>query len=132
MKDLIISETGKIFSKAIKRYAEAKGLEEKQVSIALCLDHDQVAYFYAVDNTNMDSATILNILGVRVMDLKGYSVIVPPYIKGFLEAFEAEYPKGKVEVTVHLDRENDENIDLFLWVNNNLIKKLDLSELINI
>ena len=73
----------------------------------------------------------MQILG-RLIDLKGYSIIVPPQIKKIIEGFEEELGDGKVEVCVYLDRQDDEEILLFLYKDKNLIRRFSLDDVIKI
>jgi hypothetical protein len=62
-----------------------------------------VGYQIYVGSEFKEEVTIKDILGVKVMDLKGYSVISPPYIHQFLLNFKVELRTDKVDVIIYLD-----------------------------
>ena len=72
MEEFIASETSKIFGKGIKTYAKKYKVEEHDVSILLYMKKgDEVGYQTYVDGNFKEEVTIKDILGVKVMDLKG-------------------------------------------------------------
>lgn len=136
MQDFITSETTKIFSKAIKRYAKDDGLDHENVSVLLKLIPDgdgdrKVGYEICHNHQPVKEVTIMQILG-RLIDLKGYSIIVPPQIKKIIEGFEEELGVGDVEVCVYLDRADDEEVLFFLYKAGSLVRKFNLDEVIKI
>jgi len=133
MQELIIGETEKIFSTAIKRFAKERKWDEEDVSLLLYLtggDEPEAAYKLCHQFNPVEEITIKNILNVKFVDFKGYSVIVPPYISGFLTNFRNELSSDNVDVTVSLNRENDEKVDMFLFKDGRVVRKIDLKDLI--
>lgn len=142
MQDFITNETKKIFSKAIQRYAKKDGIAEENVSILLHLFDEgeigengelerYVGYKICHNYVPVKSATIMEILGVKI-DLKMYSVLVPPQIKNILEKFEKETGSKDIEVGVYLDRDDSEEVNYFLFSNGQLVKKFELEEVLNL
>jgi hypothetical protein len=132
MKEIIISELHRVFSSAILRFAKEKKHNSELFHISLFLNEDrEVSYNLCYEGIAINPLTILNILNVRVMDLKGYSVIVPPHIKTLLESFENQYDEF-VEINVHLDRDEEKEgmIRLFLYKTAEFVKEIQLDELI--
>jgi len=125
MKDIIISELHRVFSIALLRFANQYKQDAKLFYISLFLDEDKnVAYNLCYDGSPIQPLTILNILNVKLMDLKGYSVIVPPHIKSLLEELQNQYSEF-IEVNVHLGRKEDGELDeemvrLFYLIGQNL------------
>lgn len=151
MEDFIISETGKIFSKAIKRYAKRDGLSDERVSILLGL-YDEgeidertgelvriVRYDVCHDHTPAERVTIMDVLGVKI-DLRMYSVIVPPQIKNILEGFEKRFGSRDVEVMVYLNREQfhqepqdeDDEVAYFAFKSGRVVTKFKLEQVLNL
>ena len=142
MQDFIINETKKIFNKAIKRYAKKDGIEEKNVSVLLHLFDEgeindegelerKVGYKICHNYAPVKSVSIMDILGVLI-DMRGYSMLVPPQIKNILLGFEEELSSSDIEVCIFLDREDDDEINYFLFSNGQLVKKFHLEEVLKL
>jgi hypothetical protein len=130
MEEFIISETSKIFTKGIKRYVKKYSVDEHDVSILLYIkSSEDVGYQIYVGSEFKEEVTIKDILGVKVMDLKGYSVIAPPYIHQFLLKFKVELRTDKVDVSIYLD-ENGEDVRFFLYGEGELIREVYLKNLL--
>lgn len=132
MEDFIVSETSKIFSKGIKRYVDKYKTGLNDVSILLYLQKDnEVGYQIYVNGNYSEDVTIKDVLGVKMMDLKGYSVIAPPYIQKFLLDFKNELKSNKIDVSVYLDEEG-EDVRFFLYDNGKLIREVFLNKLLGV
>ena len=142
MQDFIVNETKKIFNKAIERYAKKDGVEQEKVSILLHLKDEgeidengelvrDVGYKVCHNYAPVKSVTIMDVLGVMI-DLRGYSMLVPPQIKNILKGFEEELSSSDVEVCVFLDREDDDEVIYFLFSNGQLVKKFQLEEVLKL
>jgi hypothetical protein len=130
MEDFIISETNKIFTKGVKRYVEKYKCEEHDASILLYLKgEEEVGYQIYVDGVFKEEVTIKDILGVKVIDLKGYSVIAPPYIYNFLSGFASELNTKKVDVSIYLNEEGD-GVRFFLYKEGAMVREVYLKNLI--
>jgi hypothetical protein len=141
MEDFIISETSKIFSKGIVKYANKYKVDEHDVSILLYIKgEDEVGYLVYVQNEFKEEVTIKDILGVKVIDYKGYSVIAPPYIYRFLVNFVDELKTNKIDVTIILkeeesnekviDEDDESDVNFFLNVEGKLIRRVKLKNLL--
>jgi transcriptional regulator of heat shock response len=132
MEEFIVSETSKIFTKGVKRYVDKYKAGIHDVSILLYLQRDEeVGYQIYVNGSHSEDVTIKDILGVKMMDLKGYSVIAPPYIQKFLLEFKNELKSDKVDISVYLD-EDGEDVRFFLYDNGKLIREVFLKDLIRV
>ena len=131
LEDVIISETQNVFEKAIKRYASENKVTEDRVSILLYLIEGEDAYTLCIDNNPIKEVTIKDILGVKIMDMKGYSVILPPHIVSILKKLEDEHKSKIIDVSVHFDINGDEDrIRFFLYKEEKVVKEIFLKELI--
>lgn len=135
MEEFIVGETKKIFNKAIKRYSQRDGIHEEFVSILLSLVDDGednvVCYEICHEHHPVRKVSIMDILGVKI-DLKGYSILVPPQIKKILENFCIERNSDKVEVCVYLDREDKSEVIYFLFDNGQLVRQFELKDVLKI
>jgi len=135
MQEFIVAETTKIFNKAIKKQAKSSGIEDEKVSILLSLSKDSernVEYTFCENFQPVKKVGIKEILGVKMIDSKGYSILVPPQIKKILENFENEQKSDEVEVGVYMNPEEDEEILYFLFKQGQLVRKFELSEVLKI
>lgn len=132
MQEFIVEETSKIFTKGIKRFVDKNKVDIHEVSILLYLQKDdEVGYQVYVNGNYSENVTIKDILGVKVVDLKGYSVIAPPYIQKFLVDFRNELKSDKIDVSVYLNEDGDD-VRFFLYDNGKLIKEVFLKELLGV
>lgn len=135
MEEFIISETKKIFAKAIKRFAKKDGIEQENVSILLYLkDGDEgkeVGYKICHNHSPNRESRIMEILGVLI-DIKGYSMLVPPQIKKIIENFEIELGTADVEICVYLDREDDDEVRYFLYKEGTFVKEFHLADVLKL
>jgi hypothetical protein len=70
-------------------------------------------------------------VGVKI-DLKMYSLLVPPQIKKILENFQEEDKSKKVEVCVYLDRKEDEQVIYFLYNDGQKIRDFELKDVLKL
>lgn len=131
MEEFIISETSKIFTKGVKRYVEKYKVEDPlDASVLLYIkSKEEVGYQVYVDGQFKEEVTIKDILGVKVIDLKGYSVIAPPYILNFLQDFAKELGTHQIDVTIYLNEDQDD-VRLFLSKEGKFVREVFLNELI--
>lgn len=132
MQELIASESSKIFSKGIKKFIESNKIED-ELSVSLLLyikGMDEVGYQYYVDGEFKSETTIKEILGVKVVDMKGYSVIAPPYIYKILLDLRVELRSNNVDVSIYLSEDGDD-VNYFVYDNGNLVKQVELIELLD-
>jgi hypothetical protein len=134
MQEFIIDETQKIFCKSIKRYANDLKKENQEISIMLYIKQDEeeeVGYKICVDNNPVQTVNIKDVLNVK-FDIKGYSLIVPPYIKQFLNDFEKQLNSKSIDVCVYLSKEDENECRFFLFNNGKFVNEVYLNELIKI
>lgn len=131
MEEFILSETRTIFNKAIKRFAKENKKDSLDVSFLLNLTPNrEVGYLYCQDHAPLRETNIKEILNVRAIDMKGYTVLVPPQIKNIIEKLESEIGSKNIEVCVYLDREDEDEIRYFVYQDGKYLKEVNLLELI--
>jgi cellobiose-specific phosphotransferase system component IIB len=131
MEEFILSETRTIFNKAIKRFAKENKKDSLDVSFLLNLTPErQVGYMYCQDHTPLRETNIKEILNVRAIDMKGYTVLVPPQIKKIIENLESRIGSKNIEVCVYLDRDDEDEIRYFVYQDGKYLKEVNLLELI--
>lgn len=134
MEEFIISETTKIFSKAINRFSKNDKQNPLNTSLILSLGEDEekkVEYQICFEHQPVRKCSIMEVLGVKI-DLKGYSLLVPPQIKKIIENFITELGSESVEVSVYLDREDENQVMYFLYKDGHLVKRFELQDVLKL
>lgn len=135
MEDFIVNETKKIFTKAIKRFAQIDSVPKNEFSILLHIiqeDGENVLGFKVCHYHNPVRETkMMEILGVKI-DLKGYSILVPPQIKRIIENFKEELNLKNVEVCVYLDRMDESEVQYFLYNDGAFLKEFLLQDVLKL
>jgi hypothetical protein len=135
MEEFILSETTNVFNKAIKRFAKNDKKESQDVSLILKLDASgELQYVLCHDHKPNREITIKEIFNVKVVDTKGYTMILPPYIKKILQGLETSLNTKNVEVGVYQSRKEDDedNIQYFVYNDGNFLKEVNLVDLIKL
>ena len=125
MEEFIIGETTKIFSKAINRFSKNEKQNPLNTSLILSLSKDEekkVEYQICFEHQQLRQLSIMEVLGVKI-DLKGYSLLVPPQIKKIIENFIFDLGSDNIAVSVYLDREDGEQVIYFLFKDGQLVDK---------
>jgi hypothetical protein len=131
MQEFIASESSKIFLKGIKKFIESYKIED-ELSVSLLLyikGMDEVGYQFYVDGVFHSETTIKEILGVKVVDVKGYSVIAPPYIYKILLDLRVGLKSNAVDVSIYLNEDGDD-VNYFVYESGNFVKQVELIELL--
>jgi hypothetical protein len=118
------------------KYTEEAKVDRGVVSLRLYLREadGEVGYTVCRDGIFIKDISILDILDIKfqIFDIKGYSLIVPPYLKGFLEGFNEEFGSKKMEIFIYFDVKDEDEIGFFLYNDEELIKEIFLEDLIKI
>jgi hypothetical protein len=128
MEEFIVSETTSVFNKAIKRFAKNDKKQDQDVSLILRLNADaEVQYVLCHDHKPHREVTIKEIFNVRVVDTKGYTMILPPHIKKILQGLEQSLDTKNVEVSVYQSRKEDDedNIQYFVYKDGKFLKEVN-------
>ena len=135
MEEFIINETNKIFTKAINNFSKADKVEKEDVSILMFLKEEgedrEVGFKVCHHHIPVKEVSMMNILGVRI-DLKGYSLLVPPQIKKIIEDFEKSIGSNKIEISVYLNREEDDEVRYFLYNQGTFLKEVFLKDVLKL
>jgi hypothetical protein len=136
MVEYVISESKKVFFKALVKYSKEAKLERGSMSLRLYLKEadGEVGYTVCHDGVFVKDISILDILDIKyqILDIKGYSLIVPPYLKGFLEGFNDEFGSKKMEIFIYFDIKDEDEIRFFLFNDEEMVKEIFLEDLIKI
>lgn len=130
MQEFIINEVKKMFTKGLLRYKKELGGENVMLLMYLKAK-DEEAYMIFKNGVFEREITLKEFLGIKVIDLKGYTTLVPPHIVRFLKEFVQEQGSEQVDVNVYLN-EDEDDIRLFLYTKGELVRKLSLEQLIKL
>jgi len=131
MQEFIASESSKIFVKGIKKFIESNKIED-ELSVSLLLyikGMDEVGYQFYVDGVFHSETTIKELLGVRVVDMKGYSIIAPPYIYKILIDLRVKLRSNNIDVSIYLNEDRDD-VNYFVYDNGNFVEQVELIKLL--
>jgi hypothetical protein len=131
MQEFIASESSKIFLKGIKKFIERNKIEDAlSVNLLLYIKGvDEVGYQFYVDGVFHSETDIKELLGVKVIDMKGYSVIAPPYIYKILIDLREKLKSNAVDVSIFLN-EDEDDVNYFVYESGNFVKQVELIELL--
>jgi hypothetical protein len=135
MEEFIVSETTNVFNKAIKRFAKNDKKEAQDVSLILRLsDNGEIEYVLCHDHKPNREVTIKEIFNVKLVDTKGYTMILPPHIKKILQGLEQSLDTKNVEVSVYQSRKEDDedNVQYFVYKDGKFLKEVNLLDLIKL
>jgi hypothetical protein len=128
MTDLIIEQTNKIFSKAIKRYAKHK--KSEFVSVLMYLEQDEeLRYQIGYDHVPELFVDFSDILGVK-FDIRGYSIYVPPAIKKILKNFQTEFGTKNIVACVYLKPEDEDEVNYFVFADDVMKRQFSLEQVL--
>jgi hypothetical protein len=121
-----------IATKCTTRYAKEEGTMRDKVQLVFKLSDDgkDAEYVMYKDYKPLKKITFMQILGKKV-DLMGYSLYVPKFIRGslvrFCDTFSIEQKNVRVVLSIQ------ENGDLFMYLYNggNFIREVELESLFN-
>jgi hypothetical protein len=131
MQEFIASESSKIFVKGIKKFIESNKIED-ELSVSLLLyikGMDEVGYQFYVDGVFHSETTIKELLGVKVVDMKGYSIIAPPYIYKILIDLRVKLRSNNIDVSIYLNEDRDD-VNYFVYDNGNFVEQVELIKLL--
>ena len=129
MIDFILEKFTEITSKCLEK--KAKEFETKKINMQLVFKlntDNEVEYLIYKDYQPKKVVTFLEVLGVK-LDFKGYSLFVPNFIKGALNRFCEEETIDKDKVRVVLNFNNNDELLIFLYNNNQFVKQVELESL---
>lgn len=129
MIDIIVNKFNDIAKNCIIRNAKELSVEKTSVQLVFKLGMSgEAEYLIYKEYKPIKALKFLEVLGVR-LDMKGYSLYVPNFIKGALNRFcdEHKIAKDKVRVLFNLNQ----NGDLIGWLYNDsqYVKQFEVASL---
>jgi hypothetical protein len=143
MQELIAEQVKNTFSKAIKKFTKKSELEVTDVSILLNLNNIEA---YDDENNKVDvrvlcsfvchnhkiayETKLQDIMGLT-LTLTGIGSLVQAHIHSIIESFEKEY-ESSVELSVYVDREDEDEVMYFVYANGELKKQFMLLDVLKV
>lgn len=132
MKEAIIAQVIAVFCKAIKKFAKKNGYEEVDTSLMLRLNAENKLDIIICHLHNpVKPTTAKDVMGMT-LSFSGLGAMIVQYIEQILVGFRASCGTEAVDVLVYLDREDDENINLFLYADSEFKRQFYLEEVLTI
>lgn len=129
MIDIISSKFNSIASECIIRNAKEFQVKKEQVQLVFKLGVDgNSEYLIYKDFKPNKVLTFLQVLNVR-LDMKGYSLFVPSFIKGALNRFCDEHKIGKDKVRVVIMLNENSSLNMWLYNDSQYVKQIQLESL---
>jgi len=130
MIDTILEKFTEIASKCTKKYAKENQTEQKNMQLVFKLSSDKQDSEYVIykDYEPLKALTFLQVLCVPI-DLKGYSLFVPKFIRGALTRFCDEFKIPSQNVRVLLNFDDKGEMFMFLYNGSEFIKEVELMSL---
>lgn len=132
MKEAIIAQVIAVFCKAIKKFAKKNGYEEADTSLMLRLNDAKTLDILICHLHNpVKPTTAKDVMGMT-LSFSGLGGMIVQYIEQILIGFRASCGTEAIDVLVYLDREDDENINLFLYADAKFVRQFYLDEVLTI
>jgi hypothetical protein len=101
MKEVIINETNKVFIKALERFAKQNDQDVKDMQLIIALDENkELIYKYCIKGVAKENVTLKQVLGIKNIDFKGFTMIIPPYLMQIFDKLIKEQNSDSVEVVI--------------------------------
>jgi len=101
MKEVIINETNKVFIKALERFAKQNDQDVKDIQLIIALDvNKELIYKYCIKGVAKENVTLKQVLGIKNIDFKGFTMIIPPYLMQIFDKLIKEQNSDSVEVVI--------------------------------
>lgn len=140
MVDFISNETKKIFYNCFLKQSEKRQIDFKKLRIILSLDKDGENVYELIFENELNGSkkieklakmTFKEILDVK-FDLKGYSLIAPPFIQKSIIKFATELGVPYYDVNVFCYPTSDKNEIVFCLFNKyHFVRVVSINELFN-
>lgn len=130
MKEVIISETNKVFVKALEKFAKQKDQELKDIQLIISLDeNNELNYKYCIKGVFDCNVTLKEILGIKTIDFKGFTLFIPPYLMQIMGKLINEQKSQLVEVVIVYNVVKD-YCAYFLFCEKKKVREIYLNDLI--
>lgn len=129
MFQFIEKEFSSIVRKAIERFAKQYNAPDEDVQLRFRLDHSgELIYSIMHKYVKKQDLTFLQVLDVKI-DFRGYSLIVPPFIKKTIERFANDLNTEQTNVIIINSKNAKDIITIWLYNQGTPERSIQLKEL---
>ena len=132
MLEALIAQVIVIFQKAIKKYARKDKIDAQDVSFLLKLnENNELVIELCHSHIPTKVIEAKDVMGMTLW-FSGLGGTIVQYIVQIILAFKADLNEEDVDVCVYLNREDDENIDFFLFAKSEFVRQFYLEEVLKV
>jgi len=130
MMEIIVDKFNEIIYKACVRYGNEEGVDGNKMQVLFSLDDEgEVKYSLLKEYRPFKDVTFNQILNVKI-DFKGYSMIVPPFIKNTINKYSESLSTSPQNLFVMCVVKRENEIGLFLYNEKKPVEEIILAELL--
>jgi hypothetical protein len=121
-----------IATKCVTRYAKEEGTMRDKIQLVFKLSEDgsEAEYVLYKDYKPLKKITFMQVLGVKI-DMMGYSLYVPKFIRGSLVRFCETFEIEQKNVRVVLSIQENEDVFMYLYNSGTFLREVELESLFN-
>jgi hypothetical protein len=130
MMEIIVDKFNEIIYKACERYGKEEKLDGNKMQVLFSLDDEgEVKYSLLKEYRPFKEVTFNQILNVKI-DFKGYSMIVPPFIKDTINKYSEKLSTSAQNLFVMCVIKRENEIALFLYNDKKPVEEIVLAEIL--
>jgi hypothetical protein len=130
MMEIIVDKFNEIIYKACERYSKEEGLDGNKMQVLFSLDDEgEVKYSLLKEYRPFKEVTFNQILNVKI-DFRGYSMIVPPFIKDTINKYSEKLTTSAQNLFVMCVIKRENEIALFLYNDKKPVEEIILAEIL--
>lgn len=127
--EIIVDKFNEIVYRACERYGKEEGVEANKMQVLFSLDDEgEVKYSILKEYRPFKEVTFNQILNVKI-DFRGYSMIVPPFIRDTINNCSEELKTDATKLFVMCLVKKEEDIGIYLYNEKEPVKEIVLAEL---
>lgn len=132
MIGMIKEKFSDIATKCTTRYAKEEATMRDKIQLVFKLSDDgsEAEYVIYKDYKPLKKITFNQVLGVKI-DMMGYGLYVPKFIRGSLVRFCETFDITKKDVRVVLSIQENEDLFMYLYNGGKFIREVELESLFN-
>lgn len=132
MIGMIKDKFSDIATKCTTRYAKEEATMRDKIQLVFKLSDDgsEAEYVIYKDYKPLKKITFNQVLGVKI-DMMGYGLYVPKFIRGSLVRFCETFDITKKDVRVLLSIQENEDLFMYLYNGGKFIREVELESLFN-
>lgn len=129
MIEIIVDKFNEIVYRACERYGKEEGVDANKMQVLFSLDDEgEVKYSILKEYRPLKEVTFNQILNVKI-DFRGYSMIVPPFIRDTINNCSEELQTDAKKLFVMCLVKKEEDIGIYLYNEKEPVKEIILAEL---